>query len=184
MSDDTSASEPDSAHDWFPLDELTTRLAELVWVEQQLAAVMAEWAQTTDQADVAVAFARAGGHHAWHAELLGEALATSPALAAGDRIAAPTAGWKRAVDQLRSVEQTRARLAAISRLVGPWLEREIGALRGLANPVSDRDHDRLLGFVSLDHDTDHEGLQQLFESLDGGAIDLAGRRDLAEIDLL
>lgn len=183
MSDDTVDRDSANADDWFPLDELTQRLAGLAWVEQQLADVFSGWVETTPHAATAVAFARAGDHHRWHSELLVDVLATSPQLAAGDRIGAPTEGWGRAIGQLRALDATEGRMAAIVRLIAPWFDREIASLRDLANPLSDRDHDRILGFVSLDHQADHEELTKLFELFQDQPVDLGRRREIAEIDL-
>jgi len=183
VSGDTTASGSDAAHDWFPLDELTTRLGALTWVEQQLADVLDGWVATTPEAAAAVAFARTSRHHQWHSELLVEVLATSPQLEAHDRIVAPTTGWQRAIDQLRAVDDTQARLNAVARLIAPWLDREVGAIRDLANPVSDADHDRILGFVSLDHQADHAKIDELSAAYQQRPVDLSQRREIAEIDL-
>lgn len=183
MSDDTSAPANDPAADWFPLDELTGRLAGLVWVEQRLAEIFDSWITTTGHAASAVALSRAGKHHDWHAAILGDVLATSPQLAASERIVAPTGGWQRAVDQMLALEDIEARLAAIVHVTDPWLQREIDALQDLANPVSDSEHERLLRFVALDHVTDGEEIAALLSAHQTTAVDLQGRRAIAEIDL-
>lgn len=169
--------------DWFTFDEATTRLAALVWVEQQLVDVLELWAMSSADAAATVAFGRAARHHEWHASLLVEALATSPQLDASARIVAPTSGWTAAATKLKALESVDVRLTAVERIVEPWLEREIGALRDLANRVSDRDHDRLLGFVSLDHTADHAEIRELLAERSQAAIDLDDRRELAEITL-
>lgn len=184
MNDKPITDASDAGGDWFTFDELTTRLAALAWVEQQLADVFDRWVMSTDEAAATVAFGRAGQHHAWHGELLVDALATSPQLDASSRIVAPTPGWAAAVDQLKALDSVDVRLTATIRIIDPWLAREVGALRELANLVSDRDHARLLGFVSLDHAADHAEIGELFATRSQSAIDLHGRRELAEITLL
>lgn len=174
----------DASGDWFTLDELTSRLGALAWVEQQLALVLEHWAMDSDDAAATVAFSRAARHHQWHGELVAEALATSPQLNANERIGSPTAGWTAAIEQLTALRSLDVRLTAIVRIVAPWLAREIAALRDLANSTSDRDHDRLLGFVSSDHAADHAEIADVLDRRSHLAIDLDGRRELADITLL
>lgn len=180
---DQSGSGDDASPDWFPLDELTGRLASLVWVERRLGEILGSWVRSTADASLVVAFSRIASHHDWHASLLQEVLATSPELNATDRIVAPTEGWRRAIEQMASLDDTEARLAAIAQVADPWLRREIGALRDLANPLSDRDHDRMLQFVCLDHEADSAELVALLKQHEIGAVQLQGRREVASIDL-
>ena len=172
--------------EWFPLQELTQRLGGLVWVERRLAELASEWSRIDASAPAAVAFAALGGHHAWHAEIINQCLPTSPALAAGEVIEAPTAGWQRAVDTLRTLDApdaTTTRLKALVRVVDPWLARELGALTELANPVSDAAMTRWLRFAMLDHHDDGDATIRLLTNRSGEAVTLDEHAVLSELDL-
>jgi len=172
--------------DWFSLAELTTRLGALVWVEEQLAQVLTQWGAIEDHAPSAVVFATTARHHAWHAEIIRGCLPTSPQLLEDEVVCTPTAGWQTAVVSLRALTDpgdTAVRLKALVKIVGPWLDREIGALLELGRPVSDAAMSRWLQFVSIDHQHDGEAVAALLTSQSSNAVRFGDHRVIAELDL-
>lgn len=153
--------------DWFTFAELTDRLAALVWVEEELADLLDSWSRLEDHAGTAVLFATTSRHHRWHGEVIRHCLPTSPQLADRAKIAAPTSEWVDAIatlGELTDAGATTARLRAVVRVIDPWLDREIGALRELSRPVSDAATMRWLRFVAIDHHDDGEGAASLLAS--------------------
>lgn len=150
--------------DWFSLRELTQRLGALVWVEGQIAELLAAWSRIETSTAVALAFRTAGGHHQWHAEILAGCLPTSPLLEPDAAVRPPTPGWQKTIDTLMRVtepEATAARLRSMVKVLDPWLAREIGVLIELARPVSDAAMSRWMRFVLIDHADDGETLATL-----------------------
>lgn len=162
--------------EWFTLAELTERLGGLVWVEEQVASLLAAWAEVDADPAARVHFFTTGRHHRWHAEVLLAGLATSPQLRDPDVVRSPTVGWTRTIDTLsgvRSPDATTARLKAFVKVIDPWLDREIGALVELARPVSDAAMLRWLRFVAIDHadDGDHAELLLAAHASDAVSFD-------------
>ena len=159
--------------DWFTLAELTGRLGSLVWVEAGLAEVLAGWSSIEAHAGAAVLFATTSGHHSWHAAIVRSCLPTTPSLLDPDVVTAPTTGWIESMNKLRAVddpEATTARLKAVARVIDPWLDREYGALRDLARPISDAPMMRWLNFAALDHDHDGDAAAQLLTTRTAQAV--------------
>ena len=172
--------------DWFTLAELTERLGGLVWVEEQLAELLASWAMVEASASVAVVFATTSGHHKWHAEVVRQCLPTSPGLREIEVVCAPTAGWENAIATLSALTEVNAtlpRLKALVKVIDPWLEREIGALHDLSRPISDAAMMRWLRFVSLDHHDDGVSASSLLTSQASIAVSVDGHRVVASLDL-
>ena len=135
--------------DWFTLAELTERLGGLVWVEEQLSQLLAGWAANEASAPAAIFFATAGGHHAWHAQVVRGCLPTSPRLTEHDVVVAPTIGWTRTITTLGTLTDAGAtlpRLKALVKVIDPWLDREIGALVDCGPPHQRRRHDAMAAF--------------------------------------
>ncbi len=173
----------DSNDRWFPLVELAGRIGGLIWVEQQLFELLGAWA--TDETDVAskLLFAETGRHHGWHAQLLTEALPTSPELLDRSLISAPSDGWVSAPSQLRRLQGAGVRIRALERVLNPWVDREIAALQDLAVPSSDRPSTRLLNIVGFDHRRDQSECERVTEKRNSDVVDLDMQRLLASIDL-
>jgi hypothetical protein len=172
--------------DWFTLAELTERLGGLVWVEEQLAELLSSWASVEASASVAVVLATASSHHRWHAEVVRGCLPTSPRLREVEVVCAPTAGWENAIATLSALTEVNAtlpRLKALVKVIDPWIEREIGALRELSRPISDAAMMRWLRFVSLDHDDDGAATASLLTSQASAAVWVNDHRVVASLDL-
>ena len=170
--------------EWFPLEELTNRLAALVWVESQLAELLARWASVDEHPGACILFLQAGRHHEWHAEILRGCLPTSEQLATEPH--PPTEGWRDAVERLTGVdapEQTISRLGALVRELDPWLARETDTLFELARPIADAPLLRWLRFIEIDHDDDGRGLAELLDALATNTVSLTDHSMLHEIDL-
>lgn len=175
-----------SDDDWFPLDELSARLAELVWVETAVADVFAAWSTHEADAASALAFRVAAGHHRWHADVLAGCLPTSAQLAETCRPKPPTPGWEAAIDVLHELvapDQSSARLTVAVRKIEPWLERECSALLELLRPVADAALLRWLRFIVDDHQRDHAPLSARRAALQGNTVQLGDRALLDRIDL-
>jgi len=173
--------------DWFTLAELTERLGGLVWVEEQLAELLANWASTEEVASAAVFFATTSRHHQWHAQVVRDCLPTSPRLLISQVVRAPTVGWERAIVSLGELSRgngTVPRLKALAKVIDPWLDREIGALGDVARPVSDAAMMRWLRFVSLDHHDDAAAAGLLSSShASSSAASVEDHRLISSLDL-
>lgn len=177
---------PPTGDDWFPLEELNLRLAQLVWVEEAVAGVLDTWAGIESHAGATRAHAVAAAHHRWHAQVLGELLATSPALDASSAVGPPTPGWSQAIEtliELADPSRTATRLRVLLREINPWLARETGALLDLARPIADAELARWLRFIEIDHHDDGAGLGVMLEALIGNTESLEDRALLASVDL-
>ena len=175
-----------SDDDWFPLDELAGRLAELVWVENAVADVFAAWSIHEADAASALAFRVAAGHHRWHGEVLAGCLPTSAQLAEQCRPKPPTAGWEAAIDVLHGLaepDQSSTRLTVAVRKIEPWLERECSALLQVLRPIADAALLRWLRFIVDDHQRDHAPLSERLVALQGNTVQLGDRALLERIDL-
>jgi len=173
------------SEDWFSLAELSGRLGELVWVESQLCEIYRLWSRVESHAPAAIFFATTGEHHGWHAEIVRNCLPTSPALDAASAVQAPTTGWLSAIKTLASLtnpDATGPRLKAVTKLIDPWLDREIGALTELGRPVSDAATMRWLRFVDIDHNDDGQVAQGLLAARSDDAIRFDDHVALADID--
>ena len=143
------------ADDWFTLQELAGRLGALVWVEERLHEVLADWSAVDSHAQAAIVFSTTASHHRWHGEVIADCLPTSPQLNEAELVAAPTQGWADAVAAMRGLrapDATATRLRVLTKVIDPWLDRETAALRELSRPISDAPLLRWLRFVCLDHD--------------------------------
>jgi hypothetical protein len=172
--------------DWFTLAELTERLGGLVWVEEQLSQLLTGWAANEASASAAIFFATAGGHHAWHAEVVRGCLPTSPSLTDHEVVVAPTNGWTRTITTLATLtdaEATLPRLKAVVKVIDPWLDREIGALVDLARPISDAAMMRWLRFVNLDHHDDNQAAALLTASSVSNTTYVDDHRLIAGLEL-
>lgn len=172
--------------DWFSLAELTTRLGGLVWAEEQLGELLAGWSKIDASAPVAIAFASAGGHHRWHGEVIRACLPTSPQLNADDAVRAPTPGWAQSIETLRNLndpDATVARLRALTKVIDPWLHREIAVLLDLSRPVSDASMQRWLRFTTLDHGDDGDLIHQLLAARSAEPTRFEDHATLATLDL-
>ena len=172
--------------DWFPLEELTQRIAALVWVERALADLYERWSTVESHSGARILLAQASRHHAWHAEVLGECLPTSPQLAGDATPTAPTQGWADALTTLTAIDgesESPARIAAVVRELDPWLARETTALLDLARPVADAHLTRWLRFVEIDHHEDSKAMAALLDALQANTISLHDRTLLNRIDL-
>lgn len=159
--------------EWFTLAELAQRLGGLVWVEDQLASLLEAWSQCDQHAPAAVAFARASGHHRWHAEVVRSCLPTSPQLLETEMVAAPTKGWQHSMDTLNAIveaDRTAVRVRALHKVLNPWIEREQSALLDLARPVSDAPLIRWLNFVAIDHRHDETAMAELVAQLSSETV--------------
>lgn len=171
---------------WFPLQELTGRLGGLVWVEEQVAAVLDRWASVESHASTAIWCASTASHHRWHSEIVRSVLPTSPRLEPERAVRAPSPGWEHAIAALGALDdpaRTAARHKAMMRAIDPWIERETGALLELARPVSDAPLLRWLGFCALDHDRDGDQLAALLDSLRDDAVRFDDHLLLQDLDL-
>jgi len=175
-----------SDDDWFPLDELAGRLAELIWVESGVADVFDAWSTKEADAESALAFRAAAGHHRWHAEVLGRCLPTSDQLVERCRPKPPTPGWDAALatmHELVEVDQSSTRLTVATREIGPWLDREYSALFELLRPIADAALLRWLRFIVDDHAKDYAPLVARLAELEGNTVRLGDRALLDQIDL-
>ena len=172
--------------DWFTLAELTERLGGLVWVEEQLSQLLAGWAANEASAPAAIFFATAGGHHAWHAQVVRGCLPTSPRLTEHEVVVAPTIGWTRTITTLATLtdaEATLPRLKALVKVIDPWLDREIGALVDLARPISDAAMMRWLRFITIDHHDDGQAAALLTASTASNTTYVDDHRLIAGLEL-
>ena len=172
--------------DWFTLAELTERLGALVWVEDQIAQVLHQWARVDQAPSAAVFFATAADHHRWHGSVVATCLPTSPRLGAEHAVRAPTSGWQRTVGTLQELtdpEATVTRVKALVRVIDPWLDRETNSLLDLARPVSDAPMMRWLQFVMQDHAHDGDAASLLLASQSSAAVSVDDHRLLAGLDL-
>ena len=168
-----SGDDPDD--DWFRLEELATRLAELVWVEERLFELLGRWSTIDANDGARILFATASRHHGWHSEVLRQCLPTSPQLADRSIPRPPTAGWARAIEQLSEVveaDQTVARLLCVARQFDPWVEREFSAIQDLCRPVADAALFRWLRFASIDHDHDGRAISERLDALQEETVSL------------
>lgn len=175
-----------SDDDWFPLNELTARLAELVWVETAVADVFDAWSACEADGESAQAFRIAAGHHRWHSEVLTRCLPTSDQLADRCRPKPPTAGWETATAMLHELvdpDQSSTRLTVAVREIDPWLDRECSALLDLLRPIADAPLLRWLRFIVDDHQRDHAPLSDRLGALQGNTVQLGDRALLDRIDL-
>lgn len=174
------------ADDWFTITELASRLGSLVWIEDQLASVLAHWSAIESHAPSAVLFAQAGQHHRWHATTIRDCLPTSPQLRETEVEQSPTAGWTAAINTLRGLtdpDATAARLKALTKVVDPWLDREIAALLDVSRPISDAAMMRWLRFVAIDHGADGHAAQQLVAARSLDAVRVDDHLAISELDL-
>ena len=172
--------------EWFTLAELTGRLGALVWVEESLAGVLDQWSRFDVESRAAIYFATAASHHRWHGQTLRTCLPTSPQLDADASVVPPTTGWKTTVEKLvslREPEATGARLKSLVKVVHPWLDREVGALRDLSRPVSDAAVMRWLRFVAIDHTDDNEAAEQLLAAFASRAVRFDEHQLVNSLDL-
>ena len=172
--------------DWFTLAELTERLGGLVWVEEQLSQLLAGWAANEASAPAAIFFATAGGHHAWHAQVVRGCLPTSPRLTEHDVVVAPTRGWTRTITTLGTLTDAGAtlpRLKALVKVIDPWLDREIGALVDVARPISDAAMMRWLRFITIDHHDDGQAAALLTASTASNTTYVDDHRLIAGLEL-
>ena len=172
--------------DWFTLAELTERLGGLVWVEEQLSQLLAGWAANEASAPAAIFFAIAGGHHAWHAQVVRGCLPTSPRLTEHDVVVAPAIGWTRTITTLGTLTDAGAtlpRLKALVKVIDPWLDREIGALLDLARPISDAAMMRWLRFITIDHHDDGQAAALLTASTASNTTYVDDHRLIAGLEL-
>ncbi|MDB4205961.1 hypothetical protein N9812_02005 [bacterium] len=172
--------------DWFTLAELTERLGGLVWVEEQLSQLLTGWAANEASAPAAIFFATAGGHHAWHAQVVRGCLPTSPRLTEHEVVVAPTIGWTRTITTLATLtdaEATLPRLKALVKVIDPWLDREIGALLDLARPISDAAMMRWLRFITIDHHDDGQAAALLTASTASNTTYVDDHRLIAGLEL-
>jgi len=175
-----------ASDDWFSLAELAERVAQLVWVEEHVAALLDEWASIEPHAGAAIVYARAAAHHRWHGKILRGCLPTSEQLSDASTPHAPTPGWLRAIDALRALDgddETVVRLMGIVRKVDPWLARESAVLLDLARPVADAALIRWLGFIQIDHRDDGGHLAELLDALQTNTVSLRDRSLIAGLDL-
>jgi len=150
--------------DWFTFAELSQRLGALVWVEDQLASVLASWSELEPHPASAVLFATVSGHHLWHADIVRSCLPTSPQLRQVEVVQPPTSGWARAVESLQSftdADDTSIRLGSLVKVIDPWIAKEESALLGLARPISDAAFSRWLRFAAIDHHDDAARAKEL-----------------------
>jgi len=172
--------------DWFSFAELADRLGSLVWVEQQLSALLMSWSRVEAEPSAAIAFFTAARHHNWHSEVMAGCLPTSPQLRETELVTAPTPGWEDAMALLSDQQQptaTTMRLGALTKVIHPWLERETSALVSLARPISDAAIMRWLRFIELDHSDDGDSLALLCASVESTTIQLEDRVLLTQLDL-
>ena len=172
--------------DWFTLAELTERLGGLVWVEEQLSQLLAGWAANEASAPAAIFFATAGGHHAWHAQVVRGCLPTSPRLTEHDVVVAPAIGWTRTITTLGTLTDAGAtlpRLKALVKVIDPWLDREIGALVDVARPISDAAMMRWLRFITIDHHDDGQAAALLTASTASNTTYVDDHRLIAGLEL-
>ena len=172
--------------EWFPLEELSGRIGALVWVEERLFEVVGEWSSTEPVHAAAVVFAATSGHHGWHSQLLRDCLPTAVQLQEPPLVRPPTAGWESSIATMRALvgeDATSARLASLTKVVDPWLAREIGALLDLSRPTSDAAIARWLRFVEIDHQDDGLATAQVLDELQANIVSFRGRALAAELDL-
>lgn len=140
--------------EWFSLEELTSRVAQLIWVEQTLSEVMVAWSSAEPAAARAVFYAEAGRHHRWHAEILTTCLPTSEQLVSASEVRAPSEQWSKTALELRALgaeDDSSLRAQALTQEIHPWLDREETALRDIGGPTSAKHLIRWLRFIALDH---------------------------------
>jgi len=153
------------------LAALATRLGEMVWLEQRLFEVLGFWSSIEPNAALSVAFAEASRHHGWHASLWEEHLPDAHGLKDVGQIKAPNAGWVALFEELvRTAEPDRSadRVAAILRVVEPWLRIRDEQISGGLAPLSDRALMRAQRFVAMDHEQDNERMRDIAPDLPPG----------------
>jgi hypothetical protein len=136
------------------IDESARRLGHLRWLEERLFEVLGGWVQTTAETEPKLAFARHSYHHAWHAELLERCLPDTrdhdP-----EALTAPAGDdWRNAIDALRAVDSTPARVIGVYGAIVPALIDAYERFRSQASPVRDAAAIRWVGIVLADVQAD------------------------------
>ncbi len=151
------------------LDESARRAGAHQWAESRLFEVLGGWVPTTAEPEVRLLFDRHSNHCAWRAAQWWDRL---PVLADVDRdelCRAPSEEAARAVEALRGLEGTVARLAGAHRVAIPRLYVAYGKHRSRTGTVADGSTLRTLGLLLPDLAADwHEGEAVLQDLLAGG----------------
>lgn len=145
---------------------LARRLGAVAWVAEQLFAIEGRWAASMTDPAAVVHLGTFSRHHGWHAQLWRDALPDSPALAAGETIQPPSAGWATAIGLAGELDDgpDPARLAYLYRGLVP---RAASLLAGLDDALSgpgDAQLVRTLGLVLPDVLTDAQRGHRLLET--------------------
>ncbi len=133
------------------IEGLTTAIGGYVWQQRQLAESLSSWVDLTDDAEVAVYLHGTARRFASHSTGWEELLADSPALAAAERVRAPSPEWDGLFkDAASSTQDTSDRLVLLVHIVLPRLLASLEKFSGELNGVHAAAEQRFCAIVAQD----------------------------------